>query len=112
MHFLGGTLALGETIHLKLEPLGGSGYEFKPKVTQLVENKAFTWLALTGMKGIFDGEHHFELTDAGNGRTQLKNYERYSGLLSPLMKRLPMMKNAQAGFDLMNEEIKKRAESI
>jgi len=101
---------LGETIHLKLVPQGQNGYEFKPQVIALVPEQEFAWLAKTGFKGIFDGEHHFCIQDLGQGRCRLHNYEVYSGLLSPVMQRLSMMKDAQAGFDLMNAEIKAWAE--
>lgn len=110
--FLGGNLALNEKIHLKLTPQGGNGYEFKPIIIKFTPQKEFAWLAETGFKGIFDGEHHFLLEKLNDRQTLLINYEKYSGLIAPLMKKLPMMKNAHQGFILMNEEIKNRAESI
>lgn len=110
LFYLGGNLALGEKIQLKLITTGQKGYEFKPKIIVFKEGKEFTWLAQTGFKGIFDGEHHFTLKER-NDTTILHNYEKYSGLLSPLMQRLPMMKDADKGFALMNQEIKLRAES-
>jgi len=61
---------------------------------------------------VFDGEHHFMLTELENGETLLYNYEHYSGSLSPIFKRLPMMKDAPEGFVAMNDEIKRRAESL
>jgi len=112
LSYLGGTLAQGQKIHLKLEPQGQSGYEFQPEVIVLESEKEFAWVARTGFRGIFDGEHHFVLEDLGNGQTRLHNYEIYSGLLSPIMKRLPMMKGADEGFALMNREIKERAETL
>lgn len=112
LHYLGGKLALDETIHLKLTPVGQKGYEFKPKVIEFKPNQQFAWVARTGFPGVFDGEHHFIITDLGNGHSRLDNFEIYSGLLSPIIKHLPMMKGADIGFAIMNKEIKQRAKSI
>ena len=112
LHYLGGALALGETIQLKLTPLGQQGYEFKPKIIAFEPEREFAWVARTGFKGLFDGEHHFVIHNLGYNRSRLDNFEIYSGLLSPIMQQLPMMKGANEGFAVMNEEIKKKAESL
>lgn len=70
----------------------------------------FAWIGRTGIPGVFDGEHHFVLRRRGAG-TLLVHYERYSGLLSPLMARLPAMRAAPMGFEAMNAEVKARAEA-
>lgn len=71
----------------------------------------FAWIGRTGIPGVFDGEHHFVLRRRGAG-TLLVHYERYSGLLSPLMARLPAMRAAPTGFEAMNAEVKTRAEAL
>ena len=71
----------------------------------------FAWIGRTGIPGVFDGEHHFVLRRRGAG-TLLVHYERYSGLLSPLMARLPAMRAAPIGFEAMNAEVKARAEAL
>jgi hypothetical protein len=103
---------LGTTIKLRLALSDGPAYSFEPMVIALDENRHFAWRQKTGIRGVFDGEHHFELKPFENGQTDLHNYEHYSGLLSPLFKRLPMMQGALAGFEAMNAEIKMRAEAI
>ena len=103
---------LNELINLRLAMPGGFAYNFSPKVTVLDANQHFAWRQKTGLPGVFDGEHHFELTPLDDGRTEMHNYEHYSGILSPLFKRLPMMKDAPAGFEAMNAEIKARAEQL
>lgn len=102
----------GEKITLSLSLPGGPAYTFEPKVITLEENRHFAWRQKTGFPGVFDGEHHFELAVIGNHQTELHNYEHYSGILSPIFKRLPMMQDAPAGFEAMNNEIKARAEAI
>ena len=106
-----GDVALGARLRLRLTPPGGGGYAFAPEVIVLERPRHFAWVGRTGVRGVFDGEHHFELEPRGSGCV-LRNWERYSGLLSPVMKRLPAMQEAPAGFAAMNEEIRARAEAI
>jgi hypothetical protein len=59
---------------------------------------------------VFDGEHFFELQDLGNGKTMVVNREEYRGVLSLIIRNLPMMNNAPEGFELMNTELKRYCE--
>ncbi len=104
--FLGGSVQPNGKLHLKLSAAGAKPYEFKPDISYWQENKQFAWIAKTGLPGIFDGEHFFELKDLGNGKTLLTNREEYRGVLSQLFKQLPMMKTAPDGFRKMNSELK------
>ena len=112
----GGAVALGSKLELRLTPPSGGGYAFSPEVIALeapaeVGEARFGWVGRTGVRGVFDGEHHFVLRAEGE-RTRLLHYERYSGLLSPLLAKLPAMRDAPAGFEAMNAEVKARAESL
>ncbi|MDX2015512.1 MAG: SRPBCC domain-containing protein [Myxococcaceae bacterium] len=108
---LGGTVAVGEPVRLKLSADGAEPYEFSADVTHLDAPTHFAWLGRTGLPRVFDGHHHFELERLSDGRTKLVNRERYSGVLAPLMERLPMMAGAQAGFATMNAELKRHVEA-
>lgn len=107
---LGGAVEPGGTLHLRLSADGAEPYEFFAEVTQLERPTHFAWLGRTGLPRVFDGHHHFELEPLPDGRTKLVNRERYTGVLSPLMRRLPMMANAQPGFAAMNEDLKRHVE--
>jgi hypothetical protein len=104
--YLGGTVQPEGKLNLKLLIAGFDPYEFSPKISQWKVKKQFAWIARTGLPRIFDGEHFFELTDLGNGKTLLTNREVYRGILSPVIKQLPMMKAAPDGFIKMNLELK------
>jgi hypothetical protein len=106
LEYLGGEIKPGGKLHLKLSAEGTAPYVFKPTITYWEENATFGWLAITGIPGVFDGEHFFELKDIGNGKTRLINREEYRGIVSQIIKRLPMMKQAPQGFKKMNEELK------
>ncbi|MEK6482350.1 SRPBCC domain-containing protein [Catalinimonas sp. 4WD22] len=111
LKYLGGQIKPGGKLHLKLSAEGAEPYEFKPSITHWEINKKYGWIGRTGFPGIFDGEHFFELNDLGNGKTLLTNREEYRGVLSMLMKQLPMMKHAPQGFEKMNKELKRYIEN-
>ena len=108
--YLGGEVKPGGQLHLKLSAAGTSPYEFKPAVSYFEEQQRFAWIARTGIPRLFDGEHFFELERLPTGKTRLTNREEYRGVLSMLMKQLPMMKSAPEGFERMNQELKRYIE--
>ena len=61
-------------------------------------------------KGVFDGEHKFELVDNGNGTTIFNHSEKFKGILVGLFKK-QLENNTKKGFELMNENLKKVVES-
>jgi len=107
-----GEMKEGAILSLRLTPPDGGGYAFAPTVLTVDGPRHLAWVGRTGLPGVFDGEHHFELSPLDGGRTHLVNRERYSGVLSPLFKRLPAMKSAKPGFEAMNDEILRRAELL
>ena len=110
--FVGGEPTLGNTLILRLTPPTGRGYTFKPVVTNHLPPTRFSWKGITGVPGVFDGEHFFELSPLPGNRTQLINREVYSGLVSPIMQRLPLLRDAKPGFERMNEQLKQRVEHM
>lgn len=111
LSFLGGEVKPNGKLHLKLSVEGTNPYEFKPIISHWQENEKFAWLAQTGLPRVFDGEHFFEINKLENGKTLLINREEYRGILSLLMKTLPMMKDAPKGFKKMNLEFKNYIET-
>lgn len=111
LQFLGGEVKPRGKLHLKLDIEGTEPYEFKPSISHWDENNRLAWLAITGIRGIFDGEHFFELEKHDENQTKLINREVYSGVLSLIIKNLPMMREAPKGFDKMNQELKNYIEN-
>lgn len=106
-----GPIAKGSKLSLGLRTPQAS-YDFSAEVTDFRPGLAFEWLSRTGVPGVFDGRHRFEITALRDGRSRLRNVEFYSGLLAPVLRRTASMKAAPAGFDKMNQEIAARAEAI
>ncbi len=111
LHHIGGRPSLGGEIRLRLTPPRGRSYSFSPTVTDLIPNQRFAWLGTTVTTGVFDGAHFFELTPTEDG-THLVNGERFSGVLSPVFKRLLVNADDVAhGFDVMNQELRRHLEN-
>ncbi|MFZ4545382.1 MAG: hypothetical protein ACOYOA_15120 [Saprospiraceae bacterium] len=74
-----------------------------------MNEKEFRWIGHLLFKGLFDGEHKFELIDNGNGTTTFRQSEKFNGILVPLFKKMLDI-NTRNGFMAMNEQLKNRAE--
>jgi len=104
-----GEAKVGSQITVSIAPPDGKGMTFKPTVLAFEQNKEFRWLGKLLFKGLFDGEHNFELIDNGNGTTTFLHSERFKGLLVGLFKN-QLNKNTKKGFELMNSSLKKYIE--
>jgi hypothetical protein len=105
---ISGTLKKNERLQVHIAPPGKSGMKFNPKILRVESGKEFAWKGHLFFPGLFDGEHFFRLEDHGNGQTKLIHGEKFSGLLVPLV--TGMLTDTKAGFELMNQALKERAE--
>lgn len=101
-----GSVEVGNQIQVKIKSQGGKIMIFKPVVLLKKENKELQWLGKLLFKGLFDGEHHFELIDNKNGTTRFIQSERFSGLLVPFFN----FDTTTASFHIMNRKLKELAE--
>lgn len=108
---LTGDVQVGNTITARIEPPKASGMTFKPKVLSFEANKKFVWLGNLLIKGLFDGEHSFELIDNLDGTTTFIQSEKFEGILLPLFKKM-LDVNTKEGFESMNKALKDRVESL
>ena len=100
----------GERLVISLAPPGGRGMVFKPLVLTADPPRELRWRGRLLVPGLFDGEHYFRLEPQPGGTTKLVHGEDFSGLLVPMSRR-SLEQGTRAGFVLMNEALKKRAES-
>lgn len=105
-----GEVKTGKKIAVLLHPPQGNPMMFKPTVLTWDEHKKFSWLGHLLVKGLFDGEHIFELVDNQDGTTTFKQSENFNGILVPFLRKMLDGKTKQ-GFDVFNEQIKQRVES-
>lgn len=101
---------VGSQITVSIVPPQSKKMTFKPTVLAFIHNNEFRWIGRLLLKGVFDGEHKFELIDNGNGTTIFNQSEAFNGILVGLFKK-QLENNTKKGFELMNESLKKRVEN-
>jgi hypothetical protein len=101
-----GVVQPGEKLTLRMHPPGGRAMTFRPQLTAVVAGEVLEWLGHLGVPGLFDGRHRFELSATPTG-THLVQREEFGGLLvRPLRRSLD--KGTRAGFQAMNEALRRR----
>lgn len=100
---------VGQQITVSIVSTEGKAMTFKPEVVVFNPNREFRWIGKLLFKGLFDGEHKFELIDNGNGTTIFNHSEKFKGIVVLLFKK-QLKDNTKKGFELMNESLKKRVE--
>lgn len=99
----------GKTFSVSIKPDGKKPMTFKPVCLKFERNSEFRWQGNLFFKGLFDGEHIFEMIEIEPNRTRFIHRENFSGILvSILWKQLDT--NTRRGFEKMNEKLKERAE--
>jgi len=107
---ISGQPAPGERLDVRIEPPGGRGMTFKPKVLNAEPNGSLRWLGQLLVPGLFDGEHSFTIEPLEENRVRFVQREAFKGLLVPLFAR-SLETNTQRGFEEMNRALKERAEA-
>lgn len=96
----------GSKLTVKIKPTDGKAMTFKPTVLTAKKNQELSWLGSLFFKGLFDGEHKFELIDHGNGTLTFVQSEKFKGILVGIFN----MEKTESGFNAMNRKLKAEAE--
>ena len=104
-----GELIKGNFLRVKLKPEGSSGMVFRPEVLEIEPNRLFCWKGKLGVKGVFDGEHRFEMKATSQGHTVFIQSEKFSGLLVPFFRKM-IHGPTKRSFEAMNTKLKLLAE--
>ena len=99
-----------EKLQVSVQPAGGKEMSFKPTVLVADSGKELRWIGRLMVRGLFDGEHYFQLQPNASGGTTFIQGEKFSGLLVPLVKS-SLDGATRAGFVAMNAALKARAET-
>lgn len=105
---ISGNLAEGETLSVRVAPPGKGAMQFKPVIVALRPERELRWVGRVFARGLFDGEHYFQLEPLDQDRTRLKHGEIFSGILVPVLSW--MLPATQTGFEAMNGALKEQAE--
>ena len=106
-----GPVAPGKVIQVELQQPGSGTIAMKPRVLVFEAPHTFRWIGHLLFRGLFDGEHSFEIRDNGDGSSTFIQSERFGGILVPLLSRMLDTKTLK-GITLMNEALKDRCENV
>jgi hypothetical protein len=106
---VGGELAAGERLDVRMQPEGGRAMRFRPTVLSAKPGRELRWRGRLVAPGVFDGEHRFAIEPTPGG-SRLLQEERFTGVLVPLLAKGLRTRTLPA-FEQMNEAVKERAEA-
>ncbi|WP_447636036.1 SRPBCC family protein [Flavobacterium microcysteis] len=101
-----GNTTIGNKIKVSIHPPGGKKMTFKPIVIAKTDEKELSWRGNLLFRGLFDGEHKFELIDNNDGTVTFIQSEKFKGLFVWMFN----PKKTEDGFDQMNGKLKELVE--
>ncbi len=106
-----GEASEGTTLRVSPGPDAARSPTFRPEVQRVVPNRELRWLGHLFVRGLFDGEHRFQIEPLGDDRSRFVQSEQFSGLLvRPILRFVGA--DTEANFEAVNRALKARAESL
>ena len=106
-----GVPSAGESLKVTIQSPGSGAMRFRSEVLACEPKRELRWKGRLWMPGVFDGEHFFKLEPGRAGGVVFEQGEVFSGLLVPLFRR-SLDGATRQGFVLMNEALRREAESL
>jgi hypothetical protein len=97
-------------LQIFVQPSGSRGMKFNPTILKAEPQKELRWLGSLFVRGLFEGEHIFNIEALAEDKVKFMQRERFSGLLVPLFWR-SLDTDTRRGFNEMNVALKERAEN-
>ena len=107
---ISGTLKEGSELRIFIEPPNSKGMEFKPTLKKVETEKKIQWLGKIWIPKLFDGEHSWTINQIDDNTVLFIQKERFTGIFVPFFSKL--LKNTKSGFEMMNQNLKQRAEEM
>jgi len=104
-----GELRAGARLVIRLQLPSARSMTFRPRVLRVEPGRQLRWRGHIIVRGLFDGEHVFEIEPLSADRARLVHREIFTGLLVPLMAR-SLDHTTRRGFEAMNVALKVRTE--
>jgi hypothetical protein len=103
-----GTVAAGETLSLQMAIGERDPMTIEPRLLVVEPDRELRWKGRLFIPGLFDGEHAFALTALDGERTRLDHWEKFSGVLLPIV-RMVVYDDTVRAFHMLNEALARRA---
>src|SRR6185503_2598055 len=106
-----GSTAVGDEVHVRVEPSLHVPLRFHATVIEREDNRRLRWRGEVLAGWLASGDHVFEIEPLPNGHVRFAQRETFGGLLPRLAAKL-LTREAGRGFREMNAAIKARAEAF
>ncbi|MDI9258175.1 SRPBCC domain-containing protein [Flavobacterium sedimenticola] len=106
---INGKPEVGTTLTVTITTPDGKKMTFKPVVLSHIPYNEFRWKGKLGIRGIFDGEHYFNLERIDQNTTAIHQGEHFSGVLVGFL--AGVLNQTKIGFERMNKALKIESES-
>ncbi|MFT5779352.1 MAG: hypothetical protein ACI837_002310 [Crocinitomicaceae bacterium] len=106
---ISGSMEVGKNLEVTIHPPNQKPMNFKPVILKNDAGKEFRWKGKLFFKGLFDGEHYFQLSSVNGTQTKLVHGEKFTGILVGILLKM-IGKNTLLGFKEMNSALKIRSE--
>lgn len=107
---LAGRALPGSRLSVTIRPVGFRAIALSPTVLSATPEREFRWKGFLLVRGLFDGEHGFRLVATTDATTHLVHEESFEGFLVPVAMRGRLKHATEAGFEAMNQALKRRVE--
>lgn len=104
-----GDLQVGARLVLRFQPIGTTGYTFRPKLLVVDPPYELRWLGWPRVPLFFDTEHYFSIAAVGHRRSRLDHGLVAYGIGAPLARRT-VHRVTKSHFEKMNRALKERVE--
>ncbi len=98
----------GSRIEAFIKSPNSRGLKIKPVILAYHPEKELRWLGKVWIPKLVDGEHSLIIDKIDENNVLFIQKERFTGLLVPLLS--GMLKDTEAGFELMNQALKRESE--
>lgn len=108
-----GAATVGENIEVLIFN-GKKDFKFKPEILVVKKEEEFRWKGKFLVKGIFDGEHYFQLKEETSSRSPITEFvhgEKFTGILVGILMK-SIGESTEEGFRKMNTALKEQAEIV
>mgnify|MGYP000436340517 CR=1 FL=1 len=105
---ISGEPKLGAKLNLSID-MKSKTKKFKPTIVELVNQKRFAWTGKLLVKGLFAGNHYFDLHPVSEFQTKFVHGENFTGVLKGAILK-SIGEATRQGFEQMNEAMKTYAE--
>src|SRR5512134_271355 len=102
-----GRAAVGEKLDIAFALTSGRTMRIRPTVLEAEPGRELRWLGRLLVPGLLDGEHRFEIQEAGPGRVRFVQGERFRGMLVPFLRSMIEV-DTVAMFERVNEALAAR----